>query len=74
MLNGAVMFTAEHWEGGRMSAITPVSATVVHHIFPVHANFLVILIIGRFHRKFFPVNFPITSAIRMCYFTILKVP
>ena len=48
----AVVITAEHWEGGWISARLPVSATDVHHIFPVHASNVVILGIGRFRRKF----------------------
>lgn len=58
-LDPAVVVTAEHWEGGQNTARTPVSATDVHHIFPVHAgNFVVILGNGRFRRKFFCVSYP----------------
>jgi acyl-CoA hydrolase len=60
-MDKAVVVTAEHWEGGRISARTTVSVTDVHYISPVHAgNSTVILGIGRCRRKFFPVIVPVT--------------
>lgn len=53
----AVVVIAEHWEGGRIFARIPVSATDVH-IFTVHAgNFVVILGNGRFRPKILSCQF-----------------